>query len=420
MAPKPKEPAAATPAAAALRLADLEALALQHNPTLVQAAAAVEHSRGMAQQAGLYPNPAVGYAGELMGVSGTAGEFQGGFIQQTIVTAGKLRLSRAKYCQAAFEAEIRAQGQQHRVANGLHVIFYELLGTQRTIDLHRRLVTNAEEALHTHKEMANTGQANQADLLLKEAALSRARIALRAAENQYVALWQHLAALTGCPDLPPAPLADTLEPDGPPLEWSCSLQRLLAESPELQLAQAHLVYDQITLQREKREPIPNIQVQAGVGHDFENPGTVANAQVSVEIPLFDHNQGTIRQVQADLVRSQAEVTRVELSLRQRLADAFNRYQTAAETVRLYREINVPKTREAYTIYQEMYKKRHIAWPKVVELERELLGVEAEYTHSLIDLRKAEVAIRGLLLVDGLEPAAGPNPVDHLEAAPKPR
>src|SRR5712691_6747721 len=64
------------PSATAISVADLEQLALQHNPTLAQAALQVEAARGKALQAGLYPNPTVGYAGELIGTKGTAGEFQ--------------------------------------------------------------------------------------------------------------------------------------------------------------------------------------------------------------------------------------------------------------------------------------------------------------------------------------------------------
>ena len=52
---------------------------------------------GRAVQAGLYPNPTVGYEADRIGAAGTAGEMQGAFIDQTIVAAGKLRLSRAKY-----------------------------------------------------------------------------------------------------------------------------------------------------------------------------------------------------------------------------------------------------------------------------------------------------------------------------------
>jgi cobalt-zinc-cadmium efflux system outer membrane protein len=405
---------------AALTLADLEGLALQGNPTLAQARAVVEHARAMAQQAGLYPNPTIGYVADLIGVQGTAGELQGGFLQQTIVTAGKLRLSRAKFNQAAYEAEIRAQGQQLRVLNGVHLRYYALLTDQRLIELRRQLLRNAQEALRTHREMFNTGQATRADVLLQEAEVGRAQLALLAAENQYRAHWQHLVALLGCPQLPPTPLSGSLEPDGPSLEWESSLERLLRDSPELQLAQAHVVFDQITLRREKVQKIPDIQVQAATGRDFETSNTVAGVQVGIEVPLFDRNQGTVRQVRADLARSQAEVARVELSLRKRLADVFNDYLTALQTMHVYRETNLPKTTEAYEIYQEMYKQRRIGWPKVVELERELLRVRAEYTHSLLELRKAQVAICGLLLTDGLDESPPATPGGHLEATPKPR
>ena len=79
-----------------LTLDTLETLARENNPTFVQAQAQIEGERAKALQAGLYPNPRIGYMGEQIGVEGTAGEFQGGFIQQEIVTAGKLRLSREK------------------------------------------------------------------------------------------------------------------------------------------------------------------------------------------------------------------------------------------------------------------------------------------------------------------------------------
>jgi cobalt-zinc-cadmium efflux system outer membrane protein len=413
--------ASAAPAAAALSLADLEQMALQRNPTLAQAAAAVGASRGKALQAGLYPNPTIGYAGEQIGIAGTAGELQGGFVQQTIVTAGKLRLSRAKYNQQAYEAELRALGQQYRVLNGVRMLFYELLALQRMIDLDRRILDNANEALRTTKEMFNTGQANRADVLLAEVQVSDAKIALRTLENRYPALWQHLIALVGIPDLPPASLKGRLEPEGPPLDWDSSLDRLLQESPELQAAQAHVVYDQITLQREKVEPIPNIQLQGAAGYNFETRNAVASGvQVGIKVPLWNRNQGTIREVEADLARSHAEVARVELSLRQRLADAFNRYRTALETAQIYHDSNIPQTTEAYEIQREMYKERRTPWPQVVALHRQVLDVRQKYTRSLLELREAEVAITGLLLVDGLSVPPGPAPGGHLEATPDPR
>ena len=46
-------------------------------------------------------NPVIGYTSEQIGVNGTVGETQGGFVSQEFVTGGKLRLSRAKWAQRA-------------------------------------------------------------------------------------------------------------------------------------------------------------------------------------------------------------------------------------------------------------------------------------------------------------------------------
>jgi outer membrane protein TolC len=77
-----------------ITLEELQQMALQNNPTFTQASANIRAAEGREQQSGLYPNPTVGYQGEqIRGGSFRSGE-QGFFIQQSIVTAGKLRLNR--------------------------------------------------------------------------------------------------------------------------------------------------------------------------------------------------------------------------------------------------------------------------------------------------------------------------------------
>src|SRR5438067_7233024 len=121
--------------AAVLSLAALEQMAMQNNPTLAQAAANIDVARGRAVQSGLYPNPTVGYTGERIGAAGTAGELQGVFLNQTIVTAGKLRLNRAGFSQEILQMEAQALAQQYRVVNGVRVRFYQLLAMQRLLDV---------------------------------------------------------------------------------------------------------------------------------------------------------------------------------------------------------------------------------------------------------------------------------------------
>ena len=418
------EQVAKTPQARPLGLADLEQLALQHNPTLAQARAQIEISRSKALQAGLYLNPTIGSDSEQMGTRGQPGagfgERQGGFIQQEIVTAGKLKLSRAKYQQEAYQAEIQATAQQLRIINGIYRAYYDVLADQRLIEVHRELQQNAEDAAKTTEEMVNVGQANRPDLLQARIEARRARVDLKTAENNSRRAWEHLVTLVGTPELPTTPLDGALEPEGNPIEWETALTRLYLESPELRLACAEVTRDEITLQRERAEPVPNINLRGGTGYNFETRATTADASLYIRVPLFDRNQGTIKQAEWELVRARAEITRVELSLRKRLADAFARYENARASADDYRELSLPESQEAYRLQMDQFRKQRQAWPNVLVAERTYKQMSMDYVKTLLELRRAEVEINGLLLVDGLTEAQGPRPGGHIDATPKPR
>ncbi|MBA4064523.1 MAG: transporter [Isosphaera sp.] len=405
---------------APLTVADLERLALAHNPTLVQAAAFVDAARGKATQAGLPFNPTVGQTFEQIGAGNTFGEARWFTLQQQIVTGGKLRLSRLKYQKEAELAEIQASAQRLRVVNGITSAYFGVLAAQRTVENERRLLENAEAAVKTTEQLVNVGQGNQQDLLQAQVDASQARVALRTAEARLRQDWTHLVTIVGVPDLPQQPLVGSLEPDGPPLTWDEALARLYQESPELLFAVAKVSQDEIIVERERREPIPNVTVRGGVGYNFETRNNTADAAFTLPLPLFDRNQGTVRQALADLGRSRAEVTRVQLDLRRRLADAFTRYQTARDQVENFRTEALPKARKASELYEEQFKNRRAAFPQVLVAQRTVFQLNEDYNRSLLEFRRAEVEVRGLLLVDGLTAPREPVPPGHINATPKPR
>lgn len=77
-----------------MRLSDLEDLALRYNPTIAQATAAIAMQQGTWQQAGLYPNPQVGYV-RTDASNPTQSQTNGFFAAQEFVTAHKLQLAQA-------------------------------------------------------------------------------------------------------------------------------------------------------------------------------------------------------------------------------------------------------------------------------------------------------------------------------------
>ncbi|WP_152052645.1 TolC family protein [Tautonia marina] len=410
------------PAAPPITLASLEATALAANPTLRQAVAQVDGTLAKAVQAGLYPNPVIFYRARQIGVEGTPGEFHGGILRQEIVTAGKLRLSRQKYLARTRTAEWIAMAQQFRVLNDVRVHFARALGRQETVAVREQLVRNAEDVVLTTREMFNVGQANMADLHQANALLQRRRLDLQMARNDLVEARGFLSALVGV-ELPPAPLAGTLEgSDGPPLDYNATLVHLIEHSPEVQQAHAKLGADRITIDRERVQPIPNIFVQGGAGENFEDsPNQVTGMlQVFAEIPLYDRNQGTIRQAQADMMRQQGEIRRVELDLRRRFAQEYRRYLTALQQVENYRSVVLPETRSAYEVLLKSYQEDRAPWPDVLDAEREYFLRRLEYIAQRIDLNESLALLEGFLLHDGLKAPERPTPPGHIDSVPKPR
>ncbi|WP_232420057.1 TolC family protein [Nitrosococcus watsonii] len=403
----------------ALSLSKLEALARQHNPTLAQAKAQIQSEHAKALEAGLYPNPVIGYIGEQINVRGTAGEFQGGFIRQEIVTAGKLRLSREKYQARASAAELLALAQMYRVINGVRMQFYRTLGAERKLEVQQELLETAEDRQVTVQEMFNVGQANRADLhqtrVLRQAQL----LNVQQAENDLAMERETLGAIIGLLQ-PLGEVTGKLEAPLQPLVWEEALERLLAESPELAAAHANLKADEIMVQREKVEPIPNLFIEGSAGRNFEASETVYGVRAFVEVPLFDWNQGTIRQAKADWRRQRNEVRRTELSLRQSLADWFRRFRTALQKVTEYQNVILPQSEQRYVTRLKSYRADRETWSGVLEAQHDFFHRRLIYIDQLVAWRQAQVAIDGFLLVGGLEPPAGVVPPGHIDSVPKPR
>jgi len=401
-------------------LDDLLEMAMQGNPTLVQALAQVEASTSKSLQAGLLPNPIAGYVSEQMGTGGGPGETQGWFAEQEIPRGGKLRLSRAKYRQEAIQAQIQVEAQRLRVLNDVRSHYSEVVAARRLVAVERHLLTNLEEMLRTTKELVNLGQANRPDLLQTMVAVQRQRVALRSSENR-LQRWQlDLANVVGAPSLQVENLGDDLEDVGPALDWDTSLHRILTSSPELQVARAEVLRDEITVRRERVQPVPNLFTRIENGYNFEENTVTTGVSLGWSLPVLNRNQGTIREAMAEVTRARAEVVRLELLLRHRLAEVFAHYETALITVHTYRTETLPQAREAHDLTLASYRQRRAPWTEVLHAQRILSDLNEEYVEALLVVRKSDVAIRGMLLSNGLSLPEPPTPGGHIDATPQPR
>lgn len=406
---------------------DLEAvlsLASSNNPTLSQSRLHVSAELAKALQAGLYPNPIVSYEAEQIGLdivgdTDSPGEFQGGVIEQRFVTGGKLRLSREKYLRRAHVSEHLVMAQRFRVCNDVRMHFYRAVAASDRLTIQRELLKTAEDGAVSAQEAYNMGQSRRPEVRRANVSLQRARLDVLRAENEQREAFRSLSAIVGV-EVAPSELLGDLLPKCEPPTFEEALNRLLSESPELAAARAKLTVDRATIERERVEWVPDIVARGGAGYNFEAGETTAVAGVSLEFPLYDRNQGTVRQARSDYARQQYEIQRVELDLKDRLATTYSAYATALQHAYEYERVILPESKAAYSELLQSYKENRVDWRDVLEAQHDYFDARLTQVDNLVEARNHEVLVFGYLLHGGLMAAGGPTPPGHIDATPTPR
>ncbi len=381
----------------------LEQLALQNSPSLEIARQRIQGLEGKHLQAGLYPNPSIGYLGEEIGEEGRAGQ-QGLVFEQRIITGGKMGRKRAVVQSELSVAAQEYQLQQHRVISDVRVAAHQVVAAQRTLALAEQLVQLGEASQRAAEQLLAAQEVGRADLLQARIEANAAKLARERARQSLTGRWQQLVAQLGRPDLSPMPIEDTWERfENSPLSWHAALDRLLSESPEWRHAAAELELAQAEWASQCASRIPDVDVQGGVAYNFASGDTLSTFGVAVPLQLFDRNQGNIQQARAQLNAAHEELRRVRLDLHQRLAVTFHDYTEASAAVQRYRETILPDAREVFQLVNEGYRQGEFSYVQLLTVQKTYYQTHLDFVAALRDLQVNRTRIEGLLVSGGLNP-----------------
>ena len=385
---------------APLTLVDLERIAFQNNPTLAAAAARMDVARGRQVQAGLYPNPVVGYHATEIGNLGTAGQ-QGGFISQRFITGGKLQLDRAIAGKEINEAHFRFHAQEQRVLSDVRVRFYEALVAQRRVELTKELVRIGDDLVKATKTLLEGRLGTENDLLQAEIRADDAYILYDNARNENVEAWRRMAAVIALPTMHRKPLVGQLDADPPSYEWDDCYGIVLGSNPELNAARARVDRASLVVRRARKEPIPNVDLSVSVRHHNVTDSDVANVQVGIPIPIFNKNQGNIRSAEAEWIAANKVVERIELDLQDRLAVVYRQFANSRQQVDRYGQRMLPRAKRSLKLVTDGYEKGQVEYLTVLTAQQTYLEVSLSYLDSLQELRTSSAVIEGQLLTGSL-------------------
>lgn len=410
-----------------MSLADLQQLAAENSPVLRRAVADSQAAYGSMVQAGLYPNPTIGYQSDQVqpwlrtppDARGNGAGQQGGFLNQLIKTAGKLTLAQKVAGFDYLNSLVAVRRAQVDVAAKVRAQFFAVLVAEESVKVSRAMAELADEVYGIQLKQVAAGEAAAYEPLQVFAQAEQARNAVTIAEQNYRAAWRQLASAVGRPDLPPTPLTGQVEAAPPRFDADALAARVLEQHTEILTAKNTLAQAEVNLTLQKRLPIPDISTNQY--HEFDNLAQTYQfgLQIGIELPVADRNQGNIRKATATIVRAHEDLRATQNDLLGRLAEAYARYESNRVVSERYRGKIIPNLTRAYRAIVKRYQvePEKVGFNEVV-VAQQILGQGLQsYLTSLDAQWRAVVEVANLGQLDELYPAPAAVPVP--EVAPPP-
>lgn len=376
-------------------------LAIANNPTIPQARTLVQQQKGTTVQAGLYPNPQVGYLRSDPDQPGKS-RSSGAFLSQEFVTAGKLRLAQLA---SRYDVTLRSwqvTAQEQRVVNDVRIRFHEWIAAQQTYAVAIELVQSAKDGLKIANTMREASIGTRPDVLQAEMQLSDAQGMVTNAKLRIDAAKHGLEAVVGT-SLAESDVATDLEVAMPDLDWDSSLDRLLKNSPLLKSQDAELEAARTEIQLSDAQAIPNVSAQMVAQRDSTEKFSSIGTFVSIPAPIFNRNQGNRISSRAFYAQQVREYERLKLALSDQLSVTLRQYKSLQqESRRLQIEI-LPKAEENLELVTVAYKAGRMDFQRVVDARKLLFNSKIARVEAVAEMQKTFVEIDGLQLTGALNP-----------------
>ncbi len=362
-------------------------------PQLAEAKAMIEAAEWRARQAGTFPNPEAIVGAQQIPFSGNAPnekEYVAG-IGQTI-PLGR-RLSKARQAEL-LDREVRARGlevKRRDIRKRVHSAFATALYQEKVYQAQTEIQRNAGKAVAITQARVEAGDALREDLARVEMELARAKVEMKRANSLREQALVTLASAMGDATLSVKSLAGTLDAtfEIPTLE---ALAANLSAQPESELAEADIRARNARVDVAKAERIPDVKVEL-LYHRLEaSQQNSFDVGLSIPLPLFNRNQGRLREARAEVAAAEARSRMTQNELTTRLRESHLQLTTAlANSGTLKTEI-LSRSEMVLKGAEARYAAGDISLAEILPVRRDWATVQLSYLESLREVMQAWAAL----------------------------
>lgn len=382
-----------------LSLRQALSLALAHNPKLAVFSWEVRQGEARTLQAKLRPNPEVEIQFEDFGGSD---QFKSSDALQTtlalsqLIELGGKRLKRTRL--AAIERDLKAwdyEAARIDVFAEAARAFVEVLASQEQRALSQELSRLTEQVFKAISDRVEAGAASPVEatragvaVSISQIELARSQRALLAARKRLAATWGSSSAVFERVDgdlyaLSPIP---SLEP----------LEKRIGQNPDLARWLLEMEQRSAVLGVQLANRIPDVTLSGGIRRFNDTNDNALVAGFSIPLPVFNRNQGSIREAQYGLAKAREEQRSVEVLARDTLATAYEALSTSFVEATLLRDEVLPGARGAFDAITEGYRQGKFGYLEVLDAQQALFEARGRHLEALAAYHTAVADVERLI------------------------
>jgi len=249
----------------------------------------------------------------------------------------------------------------------------------------------AERLHEIAKARFEAGDIPQLEVTQAELEVARARADLTVAQQEEKVTLSDLNALLNEPATTDWDLGDAFAMLPPAVTLDELLARAGASNAEILRIEQEAKVEESRKRLLEAERIPNLGLQFGV--DFNSPGRGGfqegpRGQISMELPIFSHNQGELAQSEANQIALGGQLAAARRAADARVESAYFDLEARRTQVQLYRDTLLPASRQLEQMSEESYRAGKANILAVLGAQHDVQQVERDYLDSLLAIQSA--------------------------------
>ena len=365
------------------------AYAIKHNPSLAAARLRIEEARGRLEGAGRRPNPELEW--ELSKNVRTAEHGVGVAWMQKYPRTARLALEKAVSRAEVAAAEGEVRDSERKLAGEVRATAVGLLALEKERELRNLQIANNEELAAFMGKRVQAGEASAVDAAQIELESKQLNTQVLMLNVEKATLLGTLRPFLGIRSSDTVAISGGLsEPDGLPEKGAA-----LSSRGDYRAAQANAEAARQSVELAKANKWEDIIVGVSLSHDRTEDApdglsrdTTVGFKVNMPLPLWNKNEGKIREAIATAKRTEKEIEAVSVQAR---AEAAAARAEMAALARIVSDIDgklIPQAKQIEEQLRTSYAAGQTTLPEVIRARGKRFEFEAQRLDALRDYHLA--------------------------------